>query len=311
MLRRSNYADYIIERLFDSDRDEQANRSDTTSQFDNSIVHHRQASQSKLPAKQPFHQQAVLEEEEDGSKYQEADPIDQSPSRDSAAAEDAEDAEDDNQVNEAIIHSFPKKFFSKVLAVFSQQFGIYRSVVLSKLANGVIINKKTRGQPGICAKGSGFDPLAYSDDLQNKRKRSSLETHGFQKRLVRFDFDNGKLLFYLNKTRGKSPAKRGAGLEEKVLAVSNKWVLEEEFELDGLNDVLLPETTSKMLKARMREFYQPSQFGVYNQAELCGLERCSVFPFAVDLAGKARLECVADDLGIFLDLYCGVNYLLH
>lgn len=294
MLRRQNYADYIAEQLFELGRDERADRSETASHPDSSVAQHRRASQPKL--------QEALEEGEDCSRGPEA-----SRSQESAAGGEAED---DHQVNEAIIHSFPKKLFSKVLAVFARQFGLYRSVVLSKLANGVIVNRKTRGQPGISAKGGGFDPLAFFEESQNRRKKATLETFGYQKRLVRFDFDNAKLLFYLSKSRGRSPAKKGLG-EEKVLAVSNKWLLEEELELDCLGDVLLPEATAKMLKARMREFYQPSQFGVYNQAELSSLERCSVFPFAVDLAGRPRLECVADDLGIFLDLYCGINYLLH
>jgi hypothetical protein len=51
---------------------------------------------------------------------------------------------EDNEVNEAIMNTFPKKLFSKILAVFAQKYKLFRSHVLSKLVNGIIISKKTK-----------------------------------------------------------------------------------------------------------------------------------------------------------------------
>jgi hypothetical protein len=163
---------------------------------------------------------------------------------------------------------------------------------------------------GLTTGTNSFDPLAYFEEQESKRKKTSLETFGFHKKLIRFDFENGKLLFYSNKTTQKK-ATGGNGKDEKLFAVSNKWVLEEEFDLDDVIDIILPEVSVKMLKSRMREFYQPSQFGVYNQAELYNLERCEFIPFSLEIANQGRVECLSDDLGIFLDLYSGVCFLQH
>ena len=318
MLEKSSYSDYILERLFEQDREDNMNRSELASQLDSSIIQQRNMSYPKLSSKSNIKYEDVQEEEDEGKTNEDEDvdihyEDDQASDHDDDGGEEEQidDMKEENDINENIINTHPKRFFSKVLAVFSQDYNIFRGLVLSKLIDGVILNKKVRGGIGMSGKSSSFDPLVFFEDQENKRKKSSLETYGYQKRLIRFDFDNGKLIIYNNRTKtGKSPAKRKDVSDDKVLVVNNKWVLEEEYELDDLKDILLPEVTSKMLKSRMKVFYQPSQFGVYNQAELQYLEKCNYFPFILELSGKTRLECLADDIGILLDIYSGINYLL-
>jgi hypothetical protein len=107
-------------------------------------------------------------------------------------------------VNEDIINNYPKKLFSKVLAIFSQEFTLFRSNVLQKLANGIIISRKSKMQKGITALGSNFNPVGYYEQEQNKRKRAGLESFGYHKRLIKFDFEHSRLLFYTNKTKSKA-----------------------------------------------------------------------------------------------------------
>lgn len=117
---------------------------------------------------------------------------------------DIREYNEDHEVNEDIIHNFPKKLFSKVLAIFSQEFDLFRSNVLRKLANGIIISRKPKILKGINALGSNFNPVGYFEQEQNKRKRASLESFGYHKRLIKFDFEHSRLLFYSNKTKTKA-----------------------------------------------------------------------------------------------------------
>lgn len=128
---------------------------------------------------------------------------------------------------------------------------------------------------------------------------------------MRFDFDAAKLQFFSNKakSRNMTPSKRGHS--DEVIAVNNRWMLEEEFDLDEVAGLVLPEISTKMLKARLKDFYQPSQFGVYNQAELCYMEECEYFLFNLDLMERGRLECLVDNFASFLDIYTGISFLQH
>ena len=335
MLLQSNYLEYILDRLYPSDEcqeephEDQAQKlsamSEMTSQVGSSNIQHRQTgnkplrqdhlSNKQLPQIQVPHNSSA--QQKNSAHRRIASSVEDSQSSEEETNEagkarlhlQGDDSMEDNEVNENIINSYPKKLFSKVLAVFAQKYGLFRTKVLSKLSNGVIISRKAKLAKGLDTGGNNFDPLAYYEEQEARRKKTSLETLGFHKKLIRFDFDNGKLLYYSNKTAKPSVTK--SGREEKLLAVNNKWVLEEEFDLDEVVDIVLPEVTVKMLKARMRQFYQPSQFGVYNQAELHYLERCEYLPFYLEIAGRGRVECLADDLGIFLDIYTGLCFLQH
>lgn len=117
---------------------------------------------------------------------------------------DIREYNEDHEVNEDIINNFPKKLFSKVLACFSEEFDLFRSNVLRKLTNGIIISRRAKISKGINALGSNFNPVAYFEQEQNKRKRASLETFGYHKRLIKFDFEHSRLLFYSNKTKTKA-----------------------------------------------------------------------------------------------------------
>jgi hypothetical protein len=95
------------------------------------------------------------------------------------------------------------------------------------------------------------------------------------------------------------------------MAISSRWVLEEEFSLQEVEDLVLPEITLKMLKSRMKGIYSPSQLGMFNQAESYYVQNCNYFTFNLEIASKGRLECLCDDFGIFLDLYSGISFLKH
>lgn len=55
-----------------------------------------------------------------------------------------EEYPEDNEVNEDIINSFPNKLFSKVLAVYAQSYCLFRTPVLEKLSNGIIVSRRTK-----------------------------------------------------------------------------------------------------------------------------------------------------------------------
>lgn len=149
------------------------------------------------------------------------------------------------------------------------------------------------------------------EEQQSRKKKSSVEAYGYTKRLMRFDFDTCKLQFYSNKAKTKATPSKPIREDRPSIGVNCKWVLEEEYDLDEVTGILLPDVSTKMLKARLKTFYQPSQLGVYNQAELCYLEQCETFLFSLDLAERGRVECLADNFGSFLDIYAAVSFLQH
>lgn len=128
---------------------------------------------------------------------------------------------------------------------------------------------------------------------------------------MRFDLESAKLQFFSNKAKPRHLTPSKARPSDDVIAVNNRWILEEEFDLDEVAGLVLPDITTKMLKARLKDFYQPAQFGVYNQAELCYMEECEYFLFNLDLMDKGRLECLVDNYASFLDIYSGVSFLQH
>lgn len=149
------------------------------------------------------------------------------------------------------------------------------------------------------------------EDQQSRKKKSSVEAYGYSKRLMRFDFDACKLQFFSNKAKPKTTPSKQSRDDRVSIGVSCRWVLEEEYDLDEVAGIQLPDVSTKMLKARLKEFYQPSQLGVYNQAELYYLEKCEMFLFSLDLMEQGRIECLVDSFGMFLDIYAAISFLQH
>lgn len=149
------------------------------------------------------------------------------------------------------------------------------------------------------------------EEQQSRKKKSSVEAFGYTKRLMRFDFEACKLQFFSNKAKPKATPSKQNREEPVNIGVNCRWVLEEEFDLDEVVGIQLPDVTTKMLKARLKEFYHPNQLGVYNQAELFYLEKCEMFLFSLDLLERGRIECLVDNFGIFLDIYSAISFLQH
>ena len=206
--------------------------------------------------------------------------------------------DEDYEINERIIKENPKKLFSKLIAVYSEEYNIKRNIVCNKLRSGVVVSRKmkqTRGE---------LNNIQYYQENHEKVKKTSLEVYGYQKKLMRIDYEQGRLLIY---SRGSTGKERSGTRQEKV-SVSNKWLLEDEVDLDEIQDVVLPDTTMKMLKARLKEFYNPVEFDVYNKQELKVLEECNYF--TLTLATQSMpLHLLVDDFALFLDVYAAMSYL--
>jgi hypothetical protein len=280
-----------------------------------SSQHLKQGSSSKLRPVATMAHQTNYRDEDEQEDYQMEAELHQGTSERSVTLEENPE---DNEVNEVIISTFPKRLFSKVLAVYAQTYGLFRSVVLEKLTNGIIISRKQKlaqGKQeiiqGISATSSNFCPLRFMEEQQSRKKKSSIEAFGYSKRLMRFDFDACKLQFFSNKAKAKATPSKTGREDKTSIGVNCRWVLDEDFDLDDVAGIQLPDVSTKMLKARLKDFYQPSQLGVYNQAELYYLEKCETFLFSLDLAERGRVECLADNFGSFLDIYSAISFLQH
>lgn len=73
-----------------------------------------------------------------------------------------EEFPEDNEVNEDIINSFPNKIFSKVLAVYAQSYCLFRTSVLEKLSNGIIVSRRSKLTKGrfLVIKASMLQPIS-------------------------------------------------------------------------------------------------------------------------------------------------------
>lgn len=86
-------------------------------------------------------------------------------------------------------------------------------------------------------------------------------------------------------------------------------MIESSYDMNDLQDILIPDNTKKMIKARIPEVYSPHQFYVYNEVELRSLLNSNFFQFELKIDKVGRVECLADDFSIFLDIYCAINFL--
>lgn len=107
----------------------------------NASHQYRHGSSSKMHTANLINEQLQYKGQEEFDDYQMEAEMQQSLSQRSVTLDD--NAED-NEVNEMIISAFPKKLFSKVLAVHAQTYDLFRSVVLEKLTNGIIISRKQK-----------------------------------------------------------------------------------------------------------------------------------------------------------------------
>ena len=103
-------------------------------------------------------------------------------------------------------------------------------------------------------------------------------------------------------------AMTGDDIDDDDEITATRWVLDSRFELGALKDIVLPEITKKMLKSRQHQ-YAPSQYNVYNQRELQMLRECNYFLFDLEIRDVGLIQCMADDLCLFFDIYCAINYL--
>jgi hypothetical protein len=51
--------------------------------------------------------------------------------------------------------------FAKVLTKFEAEYGLYRSLCLSKLMDGIIVNKKSRVTKSLKTEKDVFDPILF------------------------------------------------------------------------------------------------------------------------------------------------------
>ena len=79
--------------------------------------------------------------------------------------------------------------------------------------------------------------------------------------------------------------------------------------MDVLKDITLPEIAKKMLKSRIPEVYNPHQYSVYNQKDLKAIIHSKYYMFELEILNIGSIECIADDFGIFLDVFCAINFL--
>lgn len=194
----SNYQDYIEAKLFDDDSLDH-NQSEIVSQIDSSCLNYRHTANPKLGCPKdgvngrqvksninlrndrdryeervsvPRVSQERYLVEEDEVGHMDAQ-IDQECSERSIAIDEFPE---DNEVNEEIINTFPNKIFSKVLAVYAQDYCLFRTPVLEKLSNGIIISRRaklTKGNLKINkASVQGRQSSVQSLFMRNKRLRS-------------------------------------------------------------------------------------------------------------------------------------------
>ena len=165
-MQASNYQDYILAKLAEEEEAEH-NTSEIISQIDSSYMNYRHTANPKIGGQNSLSQPRISNSnskmnhfsgrngpkahyEMDQVDYREEDELEDEhldaelQHGESQRSVVLEEHTEDNEVNEAIVSAFPKKLFSKVLAVYAQTFGLFRSVVLDKLSNGIIISRKQK-----------------------------------------------------------------------------------------------------------------------------------------------------------------------
>lgn len=89
---------------------------------------------------------------------------------------------------------------------------------LTKVARGIIISKKVPKHiltlkklavsKGIRIDRKNFDPLQFFENQTRRNARCSLESYGFNCRLLTFDFENSEINFFLNKKAKNKKSRR-------------------------------------------------------------------------------------------------------
>lgn len=127
----------------------------------------------------------------------------------------------DIDLNFEIKSKYPTMLFAKVLAKFEIEYGLYRSSCLSKLMDGIIVNKKSRVTKSLKTEKDVFDPVLFYEYERQKFGAKTLEQYGYQKRMLKFDFKEFKILFLADKNskkRSKSITKLAVSSAKVILS---------------------------------------------------------------------------------------------
>lgn len=193
--------------------------------------------------------------------------------------------------------------FARILLKFGESFELLRSLCIAKLIDGIMVHKSIRISKNL--RTSNFNPIDYFSSKKRTGSSRGLESFGYGARLLKFDFQAGEFVFLADRSKKNY---RGS-FKDRDQSSTPTWKLETRYPLSDLEDLLVPETTLKMLKSRMREYYPPNTYYVYNEQQLRLLSESPYFLFELKIRDVGRIECLAEDFSIFLDIYCAIQFL--